>query len=182
MNDSHKTNEYFAESYQTGRTRPPKSYGGIVAFLLILVIFLSGIVSLLGVMNIRLFRMVESQDSQDISLLTRSASAQQDIATANYGDHQATLGITAQEITSFYQHYYSIPQGVYVTQVESGSDCYAQGLRSGDILTHFNGTPITGSDTLRSLLQATLPGDSVSLTVYRSGTQRQMTVTLGPTE
>ena len=181
MNDFSNKSETAQEWYQTGRTRPPKSYGGVIAFLLILVIFLSGIVTMLSMMNIRLFRMVENQDLQDISLLARCAPAQQETA-ADYGDHQATLGITGQEITEFYQSYYSIPQGVYVTQVESDSDCYAKGLRSGDILTHFNGTPITSSHSLRGLLQATSPGDSASLTIYRSGTQHQITVILGTTE
>ncbi len=41
-------------SYETGSTRPPKSHRGLIAFLLILVIFLGGISSALGVLNIRL--------------------------------------------------------------------------------------------------------------------------------
>ena len=63
MNDFKSTNEYPQESYQTGSTQPPKSYGGIIAILLILVIFLSGIVTILSMMNVHLFRMVKSQDS-----------------------------------------------------------------------------------------------------------------------
>ena len=139
MNEHAKFHEYTQESYQTGSTRPPKSYGGIIAFLLILVIFLGGIVSILSMMNIRLFRMVETQDSQDISLLARCAPTQQELAVATYGDPRAFLGITGQAITDFYQNYYGIPQGIYITQIETSSPCYAQGLRSGDILTHCNG-------------------------------------------
>ena len=44
------------DTYQTGSTRPPKSHGGLIAFLLGLVIFLSGISTVLGLMNIQLFR------------------------------------------------------------------------------------------------------------------------------
>ena len=40
--------------YGTGRTRPRKSHGGIIALLLILVIFLSGVVAFLSIMNVRL--------------------------------------------------------------------------------------------------------------------------------
>ena len=43
-------------SYRTGSTRPPKRRSGIIAFLLILTIVLAGAVSLLGMMNIRLFQ------------------------------------------------------------------------------------------------------------------------------
>ena len=38
--------------YGTGRTQPPKNRGGAVTVLLILVIFLSGLVTVLGIMNI----------------------------------------------------------------------------------------------------------------------------------
>jgi len=41
--------------YETGRTRPPKSHGGLIAILLVVVIFLCGLVSALGVVNIKLF-------------------------------------------------------------------------------------------------------------------------------
>ena len=39
--------------YGTGRTRPPKSHSGMIAALLILIILLCGVVSVLGVLNIR---------------------------------------------------------------------------------------------------------------------------------
>ena len=41
--------------YETGRTRPPKRYGGCMAVLLVLVILLLGVISMLGFLNIRLF-------------------------------------------------------------------------------------------------------------------------------
>ena len=50
--------------FGTGKTEPPKSYSGIIALLLILVIFLSGIVSLLSFMNIKLFRQLSEQSKQ----------------------------------------------------------------------------------------------------------------------
>lgn len=40
--------------YQTGSTKPPKSHGGLIAVLLALVILLSGIVSALSLLNIRI--------------------------------------------------------------------------------------------------------------------------------
>ena len=50
--------------YGTGKTEPPKSHSGIIALLLILVIFLSGIVSLLSFMNIKLFHQLSEQSKQ----------------------------------------------------------------------------------------------------------------------
>ena len=49
--------------YRTGRTRPKKSHSGLIAFFLIAAIFLGGIVSALGLLNIRLFKRLEEPDN-----------------------------------------------------------------------------------------------------------------------
>ena len=58
--------------YGTGRTEPPKSHGGTVALLLILVIFLCGIITVLGVLNVRLFQKLNTrrESEQSISFAT----------------------------------------------------------------------------------------------------------------
>ncbi len=52
-------------SWQTGSTNPPKSRSGIVAILLVLVIFLSGIVTVLGVLNVKLFQQLKQQEKEE---------------------------------------------------------------------------------------------------------------------
>ena len=47
-------NPWDRDSYETGSTHPPKSRSGMIAVLLVLVIFLGGVVSVLGILNIRL--------------------------------------------------------------------------------------------------------------------------------
>ena len=51
--------------YRTGRTKPRKNRSGLIALLLISVIFLAGIVSALSLLNVRLFRQLKnpSEDS-----------------------------------------------------------------------------------------------------------------------
>ena len=51
--------------YGTGNTRPPKNHGGIIALLLIIVIFLSGIISVLGLMNVKLFKELNQMNKQE---------------------------------------------------------------------------------------------------------------------
>lgn len=51
--------------YGTGNTRPPKSHGGLIALLLVVVIFLAGIASALGILNIKLFRQLNEQSRPD---------------------------------------------------------------------------------------------------------------------
>ena len=60
--------------FGTGNTMPPKSHSGIIALLLILVIFLSGIVSLLSFMNIKLFHQLSEQTKQMESISPMSFS------------------------------------------------------------------------------------------------------------
>ena len=51
--------------FGTGNTEPPKNHSSIIALLLILVIFLSGIISLLSFMNIKLFQELNHQKQQE---------------------------------------------------------------------------------------------------------------------
>ena len=167
--------------YQTGPTTPPKSHGGIIAILLIAVIFLCGLVSILSVMNIRLFQMVQTQQQPGVSLQMRTSSAEaaNTPRMAAAGQGQPSLGITGKEVTPFYQQYYQIPKGIYITDVAVESDCYSKGLRSGDILLEFNGTVITSMDTLKQLLETSTPGSQVCLRFYREGTEHTLTVLIG---
>ena len=52
-------------SWQTGSTNPPKNRGGLIALLLVLVIFLSGIVTVLGILNVKLFQQLKIQEQQE---------------------------------------------------------------------------------------------------------------------
>ena len=88
------------------------------------------------------------------------------------------LGITGQDISSFDQLYYRLPQGVYITAVSEGSDAAAKGIHPGDILLQLNGQRITGTESLTSALYAYDAGDSVSLVLYRSGRQYNVDVKL----
>ena len=49
-------------SWQTGSTQPPKDRGGTMALLLILIIFLCGIITVLGILNVRLFTQLQSRE------------------------------------------------------------------------------------------------------------------------
>ena len=55
-------------TYQTGSTKPPKNHSGLVAVLLIAVIFLAGISSVLGIMNIRLFSALNTNSNRPLSV------------------------------------------------------------------------------------------------------------------
>lgn len=64
-NRNQNTDPWDEGVYGTGSTMPPKSHRGIIALLLILVIFLSGIVSVLSFLNIRLFQQLSLEKTRD---------------------------------------------------------------------------------------------------------------------
>ncbi len=54
--------------YGTGRTQPPKNHTGLIALLLILVIFLTGIVTVLGILNIRLSQRLSQTEQEEAAI------------------------------------------------------------------------------------------------------------------
>lgn len=60
-----------------------------------------------------------------------------------------------------------LPTGAYVVEVESGSPAEKAGLQVSDIVVEIDGTVITSTDQMVSLLQAKNAGDTVQMKVYR---------------
>ena len=88
------------------------------------------------------------------------------------------IGISGDSLPSYYRTYYRLPDGVYVTSVNEGSDAKAKGIREGDIVTAINGERICSIDELNTVKNQYAAGDEVTLTVYRSGTYYEVAVTL----
>ncbi len=96
-----------------------------------------------------------------------------------YVSGRPTLGLTGEALSSFYQHYYRLPAGLYITAVESGSDAQAKGLQIGDILLAVGESRITTMEDLNAAIQSLAVGDTVETTIYRMGQQYSVTLTLG---
>lgn len=88
------------------------------------------------------------------------------------------IGISGDSLPSYYRTYYRLPDGVYVTSVNEGSDAKAKGIREGDIVTAINGEKICSIDELNTVKNQYAAGDEVTLTIYRSGAYYEVTVTL----
>jgi S1-C subfamily serine protease len=73
----------------------------------------------------------------------------------------------------------TVTQGVAIQQVAPGSPASDAGLQPKDIITEINGQPLTGESTLAQIVQSLKPGDTVDLTVIRSGQTMQVKLTLG---
>ncbi len=65
-----------------------------------------------------------------------------------------------------------------VKYVAPGSPAEAGGVREGDVLLRFNGTPLAASSDYRARLEVRQPGDTVKLTVQRKDGKHELEVTL----
>ena len=72
--------------------------------------------------------------------------------------------------------------GALVSGVEAGSPADKAGLEAGDIITRFDGKPIEKSSDLPRLVGNTKPGNKVSMTVFRRGGSKELTVTVAELE
>ena len=89
---------------------------------------------------------------------------------------QIMLGITIRDITEEMSKQYSMPVGVYITEVSSMSAAERAGLQKGDIITEFAGETVTSADDLNAIKAKQTSGDTVSVKIDRNG--KEMTLDL----
>lgn len=160
------------QEYHTGLNTPPKK-GGLVAFALVTTIFLCGVVSLLSLTNISLLELKDQPEKSNISL---AKTADQ---PALCFDLRTSSPIQGQSLSQRCRNYYDLPQGIYLTQVDSSSVFYTQGIRPGDIVLKLNGSPVTDPQQLQTMVFQVSQGHTVELQVYRLGKQHTIQVSLG---
>lgn len=166
-------------TYQTGRTQPPRHHSGLIAFLIGLVILLSGISTALSILNLKLYRKLSSTEvsSRVTFFQSGDASLPTEAVHEEVRELQDHLGISGMVIPHVYQRYYKLPTGIYVTQVTVGSEAQEKGIVVGDIITALNGTAIQRSTLPDLFSDCPETGDTVELTLYRNGTELTLTLT-----
>ena len=95
-----------------------------------------------------------------------------------YVSGRPTLGITGEAVSTFYQYYYRMPAGLYITDLEDHSDAALKGMEEGDILISVDGNRITDTESLQTLLYNYEVGDTVNVIIYRGGRQYTADLTL----
>ena len=95
-----------------------------------------------------------------------------------YVSGRPTLGIEGEALSSFYQHYYRLPAGLYITHVEPGSDAHMKGIEDGDLLLSVNNQRITTMEELKSILYDREVGETVEAIIYRTGERYRVVLTL----
>jgi membrane-associated protease RseP (regulator of RpoE activity) len=168
MNNRHNRTEYVPQpeqsTYQTGSTKPPKSYRGLILFLLGLVIFLGGIATALGFTNVQLFKALHAQEEQTPNAV--DFASQPDQRAAAEGAQDTGLGFSGETVSEFWHNYHELPRGVFIQSVDAGSQAALQGILPGDILVQVDGVRIDSLEQLQELLLAT-DVDTVTAVLHR---------------
>ena len=88
-----------------------------------------------------------------------------------YVSGRPTLGIEGEALSNFYQHYYRLPPGLYVTSVDRGSDAHNKGIEEGDLVISVGVKRVTSADDLKAAIHGMQVGDTVETVIYRNGQQ-----------
>jgi len=73
----------------------------------------------------------------------------------------------------------SVSSGARITQVVAGSPAAKAGLKVGDVITAFDGKTTASADDLTAAVTQAKSGDTVTVTVTRSGATKHVSVQLG---
>ncbi len=88
--------------------------------------------------------------------------------------------MTIQPVTADIARSMNLPsvKGALVNGVEPGSPADNAGLKTGDVITKFNGQAIDNGNDLRNLVASTAPGSKATVTIVRDGRSQDITVQL----
>ena len=135
----------------------------------------------IGINTMKIGTFVDEAGVEGLGFAIPSATVKEiveQLIDQGYVSGRPTLGITGEAVSGFYQIYYNMPAGLYITQLDSSSDAAAHGIEAGDILISVNDTRITTMDDLNALLYGCQVGDAVNVIIYRAGRQYAVELTL----
>ena len=136
----------------------------------------------IGINTMKIGAFTDSAGVEGIGFAIPSATVKDivdQLISQGYVSGRPTLGIEGEALSSFYQHYYRMPAGLYITYVQPGSDAYSKGIENGDMLLSINGHRITTMEEMKSLLYDREVGETVEAIIYRQGDRYRLELTLG---
>jgi serine protease Do len=91
------------------------------------------------------------------------------------------LGVMIQEVNQQLADTFGLdkPMGALVSSVEDGSPADKAGIEPGDVILKFNGKEVSSSSELPSMVADVAPGSSATLTLWRKGKSKDITLNVG---
>lgn len=101
-----------------------------------------------------------------------------DLMQYGYVTGRPSLGVMVRDLNQSTLSAYNLPMGVYVDSVNTDSCAEKAGMQAGDIITAVNDEAVLSYTDLSAQLAQRQAGDTITITVYRSGSYQDLTVTL----
>lgn len=94
------------------------------------------------------------------------------------------IGVTIEQVSKDVAESIGLGKavGAMVRNVEAGSPADKAGVEAGDIITRFEGKAIEKSSDLPRMVGATKPGTKSTITVFRRGTAKDLSITIAEVE
>jgi serine protease Do len=91
------------------------------------------------------------------------------------------IGVVIQEVTKELAESFGLPNaaGALISSVEKGSPAAKAGLEVSDVILRFDGKTVNRSADLPRIVAAVRPGTSTSVQVWRKGSTRDISITVG---
>ena len=122
----------------------------------------------------------ESYEGMGFAIPTNTVKDICDKIIAKEYDPDPYIGVTISErYDAETLKRYGFPVGAVVYSVASGSPAEQAGIKSGDIITEFNGVAITEYTVLDQALSSCKPKDTVTVKIYRSRKYYSANITVG---
>ena len=135
----------------------------------------------IGINTIKIAAFADSAGVEGLGFASPSTTVKdivEQIISQGYVSGRPWLGITGQSISMFYQRYYRLPAGLYISSVASGCNAAKAGITEGDILISVDGNKIYSQSDLDTLLYHYSAGDTVTIVIYRGGYTMQADIQL----
>ena len=100
------------------------------------------------------------------------------LLSQGYVSGRPTLGLAGDSITKFDQHYFHVPAGLFLTEVEPDSSAALQGIEPGDILILLENQPVLTQQELDTIVNSHHIGDNLDAVIYRNGVRYGLTLTI----
>ncbi len=91
----------------------------------------------------------------------------EDLIAVGYVKTRTKVGISYVEVGDSLASSYEIESGLCVTEIDPTCNVASSGIKLYDIITKMDGERVHGSEKISEILSKKVPGDTLTLTVYR---------------
>ena len=121
-----------------------------------------------GIVNMKMTSQGDASiDNMGLAIPSATAKDIVDTLAVHGSVSRAVLGISCYSIDTTFATMSGIPEGLWVTEIQDGSDCADAGLMVGDIITAVDGAAINSVAAFQAATADLAVGDTVTLTVWR---------------